>query len=77
MRSQFSHPAFIQKSLFAVTDQQHSKQDTNLMQAIDELNGAQTQIYYASQCPAGLSPIQKEMVSPKYTTNWWELPTTK
>jgi DNA polymerase V len=75
--SQFSHPAFIQKSLFAVTDQQHVKQDTNLMQTIDELNGAQTQIYYASQCPAGLSPIQKEMVSPKYTTNWWELPTTK
>ena len=75
--SQFSHPAFIQKSLFAVTDQQHAKQDTNLMQTIDELNGAQTQIYYASQCPAGLSPIQKEMVSPKYTTNWWELPTTK
>ena len=75
--SQFSHPAFIQKSLFAVTDQQHLKQDTNLMQTIDELNGAQTQIYYASQCPAGLSPIQKEMVSPKYTTNWWELPTTK
>ena len=75
--SQFSHPAFIQKSLFAVTDQQHAKQDTNLMQTIDELNGTQTQIYYASQCPAGLSPIQKEMVSPKYTTNWWELPTTK
>tara|TARA_Y100000994_G_scaffold241305_1_gene236994 strand:- start:659 stop:1927 length:1269 start_codon:yes stop_codon:yes gene_type:complete len=75
--SQFSHPAFIQKSLFAITDQQHVKQDTNLMQTIDELNGAQTQIYYASQCPAGLSPIQKEMVSPKYTTNWWELPTTK
>ena len=75
--SQFSHPAFIQKSLFEVTDQQHLRQDTNLMQTIDRLNGDQTQIYYASQCPAGLSPIQKEMVSPKYTTNWWELPTTK
>jgi DNA polymerase V len=75
--SQFSHPAFIQKSLFEATDQRHLKQDTNLMQTIDELNVAQTQIYYASQCPAGLSPIQKEMVSPKYTTNWWELPTTK
>ena len=75
--SQFSHPTFIQKSLFEVTDQQHLKQDTNLMQTIDGLNGDQTQIYYASQCPAGLSPIQKEMVSPKYTTNWWELPTTK
>ena len=75
--SQFSHPTFIQKSLFEVTDQQHLKQDTNLMQTIDGLNGDQTQIYYASQCPSGSSPIQKEMVSPKYTTNWWELPTTK
>jgi DNA polymerase V len=75
--SQFSHPAFIQKSLFEVTDQQHLKQDGNLMQTIDELNDKQTQVYYASQYPAGLSPIQKAMVSPKYTTNWWELPTTK
>jgi DNA polymerase V len=75
--SQFSHPAFIQKSLFEVTDQQHLKQDGNLMQTIDELNNNQTQVYYASQYPAGLSPIQKAMVSPKYTTNWWELPTTK
>ena len=75
--SQFSHPAFIQKSLFKVTDQQHLKQDENLMQTIDKLNVTQTQIYYASQYPTGLSPIQKEMVSPKYTTNWWELPMTK
>jgi DNA polymerase V len=75
--SQFSHPAFIQKSLFEVTDQQHLKQDGNLMHTIDELNDNQTQVYYASQYPAGLSPIQKAMVSPKYTTNWWELPTTK
>ena len=75
--SQFSHPAFIQKSLFKATDQQHLKQDENLMQTIDKLNVTQTQIYYASQYPTGLSPIQKEMVSPKYTTNWWELPMTK
>ena len=47
------------------------------MQTIDGLNSIQTQIYYASQYPGGLSPIQKEMVSPKYTTNLWELPTTK
>jgi len=75
--SQFSHPAFIQKSLFKATDQQHLKQDENLMQTIHKLNVTQTQIYYASQYPTGLSPIQKEMVSPKYTTNWWELPMTK
>ena len=75
--SQFSHPAFIQKSLFEATDQLRLKQDANLMQTIDELNSIHTQIYYASQCSGGLSPIQKKMVSPKYTTNWWELPTTK
>ena len=75
--SQFSHPAFIQKSLFEATDQLHLKQDTNLMQTIDGLNSIHTQIYYASQYSKGSSPIQKKMVSPKYTTNWWELPTTK
>jgi len=75
--SHFSHPTFIQQSLFQSKDQQSLKQNTNLMEAIDALNSNQTQIYYAAQHPAGLSPIQKSMVSPKYTTNWWELPTTK
>ena len=75
--SHFSHSTFLQKSLFEATDQQHLKQDTNLMQTIDALNDTQTQVYYASQYPARLSPIQKDMVSPKYTTNWWELPMTK
>ena len=75
--SHFSHSTFLQKSLFEATDQQYLKQDANLMQTIDALNDTQTQVYYASQYPARLSPIQKDMVSPKYTTNWWELPTTK
>ena len=75
--SHFSHPTFIQQSLFKAADNEYLKQDTHLMQTIDSLNSNQTQIYYASQHPAGLSPIQKQMVSPKYTTNWWDLPTTK
>ena len=75
--SHFSHPTLIQQCLFQSKDQQSLKQNTNLMEAIDMLNSNQTQIYYAAQHPAGLSPIQKSMVSPKYTTNWWELPTTK
>ena len=75
--SHFSNPTCIQRSLFEATDQESFKQDTNLMQVIDGLNSYQTQIYYASQYPAGSSPIQKKMVSPKYTTNWWDLPTTK
>jgi DNA polymerase V len=75
--SHFSHPTFIQHSLFESKSQDQLKQDTNLMQAIDALNSSQTQIYYASQLSLGESPIQKKMVSPRYTTNWWELPTTK
>ncbi|MDC1013065.1 MAG: translesion error-prone DNA polymerase V subunit UmuC [Proteobacteria bacterium] len=75
--SHFSDSTFLQKSLFEAPDQDHYKQDTNLMQTVDTLNSIQTQVYYASQYPARLSPIQKEMVSPKYTTNWWELPITK
>ena len=75
--SHFSHPTVIQQSLFEAADQKYLKQDTNLMQTIDGLNSIHTQIYYASQYSKGPSPIQKKMVSPKYTTNWWELPTTK
>jgi DNA polymerase V len=75
--SHFSNPTYIQRSLFEATDQESFKQDTNLMRVIDGLNSSRTQIYYASQYPAGSSPIQKKMVSPKYTTNWWDLPTTK
>ena len=75
--SHFSYPTFIQQSLFQAADHQHLKQDTHLMHTIDSLNSKQTQVYYASQHPAGLSPIQKQMVSPRYTTNWWDLPQTK
>ena len=75
--SHFSYPTFIQQSLFKSEDHQHLKQDTHLMHTIDSLNSNQTQVYYASQHPAGLSPIQKQMVSPRYTTNWWDLPQTK
>ena len=67
----------MQQSLFQSKDQESLKQNTNLMETIDTLNNNQTQIYYAAQHPAGLSPIQKSMVSPKYTTNWWDLPQTK
>ena len=74
--SQFSCPTVIQKSLFETMNQLYAlKQDENLMQSVDELNSHQTQIYYASQRPSSLLPIQKRMVSPRYTTNWLELPT--
>jgi len=74
--SQFSCPVVVQKSLFEIMSHRHAlKQDDSLMRSVDELNSRQTQIYYASQCPANLSPIQKKMVSPRYTTNWLELPT--
>ena len=61
--SQFSHPAFIQKSLFEATDQLRLKQDANLMQTIDELNSIHTQIYYASQCSEGYHPYKKNGIA--------------
>jgi DNA polymerase V len=76
--SQFSHPAAIQKSLF---DDLHGsfdqKQDENLMRCIDLMNAEQMQVYYASQLPGQLLPMNKKMMSPKYTTNWLDLPTAK
>ena len=76
--SQFSHPTTIQKSLF---DDLHGsfdqKQDENLMRCIDSMNAEQIQIYYASQLPGQLLPMNKKMMSPKYTTNWLDLPTAK
>tara|TARA_B110000438_G_scaffold296352_1_gene340915 strand:+ start:2418 stop:3695 length:1278 start_codon:yes stop_codon:yes gene_type:complete len=76
--SHFSNPSMIQKSFFDGIHESkymHIKQDNHLMRCVDEMNKEQTQIYYASQRPNQLSPIQKKMISPKYTTNWWELPT--
>ena len=74
--SQFSHPTVMQKSLF---DDLHGcieqKQDENLMRCIDSMNAEKLQVYYASQLPRQLLPMSKKMMSPKYTTNWLDLPT--
>ena len=74
--SQFSHPTVMQKSLF---DDLHGcieqKQDENLMRCIDSMNAEKLQVYYASQLPRQLLPMNKKMMSPKYTTNWLDLPT--
>ena len=44
------------------------------MRCIDSMNSEQVQIYYASQFPGQILPMNKKMMSPKYTTNWLELP---
>jgi len=38
------------------------------------MNTYETQIYYASQNTKKWSPMKQNMTSPKYTTNWYELP---
>jgi hypothetical protein len=47
------------------------------MRCIDLMNAEQMQVYYASQLPGQLLPMNKKMMSPKYTTNWLDLPTAK
>ena len=53
------------------------KEDSKFMKYIDKLNAHETQIYYASQNTSQWSPMKQNMTSPKYTTNWYELPVTK
>ena len=76
--SQFSHSSVIQRSLF---DDLHKsfnqKQNEDLMRCIDSMNAEGVQVYYASQCPGQALPMNKKMMSPKYTTSWLELPTAK
>ena len=55
-------------------DPNDPKQNTRLMKYLDQMNTYETQIYYASQNTKKWSPMKQNMTSPKYTTNWHELP---
>jgi DNA polymerase V len=50
------------------------KDNSYLMQYIDAMNASETQIYFASQNTSQYSPMRQSMVSPKYTTSWYEMP---
>ena len=76
--SQFSHSSVIQRSLFDDLHKSfYQKQNEDLMRCIDSMNAEEVQVYYASQCPGQVLPMNKKMMSPKYTTSWLELPTAK
>ena len=64
-----------QYSLFE--DPNDPKQNTRLMKYLDQMNNHETQIYYASQNTKKWSPMKQNMTSPKYTTNWYDLPKVK
>ena len=70
--NRFSDEQTRQYSLFK--DPNEPKEDTKLMKYIDQMNAYETQIYYASQNTKRWSPMKQNMTSPKYTTNWYELP---
>ena len=70
--NRFSDEQTRQYSLFK--DPNEPKEDTKLMKYIDQMNAYETQIYYASQNTKRWSPMKQNMTSPKYTTNWHELP---
>ena len=72
MLSSFSDMNYVQGSLFK--EKHVHKMNSKLMKVIDELNVNQTQIYIASQNIGKFTPIQRNMVSPKYTTKWSDLP---
>ena len=70
--SRFSNETSKQYSLFK--DPNDPKEDSKFMEYIDRLNTYETQIYFASQNTNQWSPMKQNMTSPKYTTNWYELP---
>ena len=70
--NKFTNEHIKQYSLFK--DPNDPKQDTKLMKYLDQMNAYETQIYYASQNTKKWSPMKQNMTSPKYTTNWYDLP---
>ena len=62
----------MQRSLFK--DPNEPKENTKFMRYIDQMNTYENQIYFASQNIKRWSPMKQNMTSPKYTTNWYELP---
>jgi len=70
--NKFTNEQIKQYSLFK--DPNEPKQNIQFMKYIDQMNTYETQIYYASQNTKKWSPMKQNMTSPKYTTNWYELP---
>ena len=70
--TKFSDEQTRQYSLFK--DPNEPKENTKFMKYIDQMNTYETQIYFASQNTKKWSPMKQNMTSPKYTTNWYELP---
>jgi|TARA_B110000881_G_scaffold35235_1_gene27687 DNA polymerase V len=70
--SLFSNEGIKQYSLFQDPDE--PKDNSPLMKYIDVMNAYKTQIYFASQNTSHYSPVRQNMISPKYTTSWHEIP---
>ena len=70
--NKFSNEQIKQYSL--LEDPDKPKDNTKFMKYIDQMNTYENQIYFASQNTKRWSPMKQNMTSPKYTTNWYELP---
>ena len=70
--NKFSNEKTKQYSLFKDPDE--PKENMKFMNYIDQINARETQIYFASQNTKTWSPMKQNMTSPRYTTNWHELP---
>ena len=70
--NKFSDETVRQQLLFK--DPDSLKENTKFMRYIDKMNAYETQIYFASQNTKKWSPMKQNMTSPKYTTNWYQLP---
>ena len=69
--SSFSNFSTVQDVVFPELNQ---KCNSVLMKTMDKLNYYGYPVYLASQNAGRFNPIQRKMTSPKYTTNWNDLP---
>lgn len=74
MLSSFSDSSTVQDVVFP---ELHQKCNSALMKTMDKLNYYGYPVCLASQNAGRFNPIQRKMVSPKYTTNWSDLPLVK
>ena len=70
--NKFSDETIRQQLLFK--DPNSPKENAEFMRYIDKMNAYETQVYFASQNTKKWSPMKQNMTSPKYTTNWNQLP---
>ena len=75
MLSDFSDPNRVQQTLFECAEA--DTRSRSLMTTLDEINRKTGYVQFARKVSPGAWEMKREMLSPRYTTSWLELPSVK